>query len=672
MKTKVILARLILCTMILLFALPFAAPRSHAQARLGQVVSSGEAVARKGTVQPKGPLKSSTFKTPPDAQPQRPPKPPEQRVRLDPPVDPSARPEDIRPMNAETTVRVVADPTKPTAPQAPGDFAFYRNTNTGLASAPVVGGVPLNAYIPIEPSVGANGRVVFYTTNSYAAVSGDSGQTFTYLNPFDNFPADGTNDAVNGLFGGDQYIYYERTRGLTFWLLQYNPDNATNTQRLCIARSQADVLNNNWYFYDFTPADFGFTTPPAGANGFWLDFPDMAVSDNFLYLTSNVFQRVLPTPGPPPVGNNCQACPNQNCPPATCPGGCTPNCVSAGAVIWRMPLNELAQGGFLNFLFYSDTNFAYRLTQGARGTMYWGSHNTTAQIRIYRWAENSGSIAFDNVTHAAYNVGTFAAASPDGTDFSAASDSRIEAAWVAQGVIGFMWNAAQGGGFAFPHVEVLRFNEGDRSLLPQGQGQVFNASHAFLHPSVHPNDRGHLGGTMAWGGGAFFPNALVWIADDFNNGTITPLENVTFAVGNAGPCDPAFDPIPANMTLDCYNRWGDYFATRVHRPSGLTWIGTGFVLNGTNGVTRDPRYVWFGRERDTPPPTNTIYVDLANQSRYEDGSTAHPYNTVTEGNFACSAGDTLIIRAGNYNETGRFNRAATVRNEGGIVRIGIP
>jgi hypothetical protein len=671
MKTKVIVASLILCMMILLLAAPFAPPRSHAQARLGQLVSSGEAPTRQGSVQVQRVLPSATRKTPPDAQPRRVPKSPDRHVRLDPPVDPSVRPEDIRPMNGETTVRVI-DPAKPTAPQAPGDITFYRNINTGLASAPVVGAVTLNGYIPIEPSVGANGRVVFYTTNSYAAVSGDSGQTFTYINPFDNFPADGANDPVNGGFGGDQYVYYERTRGLTFWLLQYNPDNVTNTQRLCIARTQADVLNNNWYFYDFTPASFGFTTPPAGASGFWLDFPDMAVSDNFLYLTSNVFQRVLPNPG-----NGCVGCPGVST-TSPCPVGCvnsmgnptcTSSCSSVGAVIWRMPLNELAQGENLGFLSASDTTSTFRLTQGARGTMYWAAHNTTAQIRIYRWVEN-GNIAFDNVSHAAYNIGAMTATSPDGSNFAAFSDSRILGAYVANGVIGFMWNAAQGGGFAFPHVQWLRFNENNRSLI--NQIQIHNNNHAFLYPSVHPNDRGHLGGTMAWGGGAFFPNVLAWIADDFNQAQTVPFDNLTFAEGNAGPCDPAFDPIPGNLTLDCYNRWGDYFATRLNSPYGNTWSGSGFVLNDAGGVTRDPHYVWFGRERDTPPSSNTIYVNKTNTSGYEDGTSAHPYNTVREGNFACSAGDTLIIRAGNYNETGPFNRAAIVRNEGGIVRIGIP
>ena len=244
---------------------------ARAQTRLGQVVNSITAEAQVLTVPvSRMPSRPAQQKTPPDQPPRKTPKRPEDVIRLDPPIDPSVRPEDIRPMNAPTEAKITAQPPgekqegKKNVPQAPGTFTLFRNT--GLASAPVVGGVALNSFIPIEPSAATNGRVVFYTTNSYAAISGDGGQTFSYLNPFDFFPADGTNDPINGGFGGDQYVYYERTRGLLCWLIQYNPDNTTNRYRLVLARSQADALNNNWYFYDFTPATFGLVTP-AGAQG---------------------------------------------------------------------------------------------------------------------------------------------------------------------------------------------------------------------------------------------------------------------------------------------------------------------------------------------------------------------------------------------------------------------
>ena len=650
MNTKIARLNLLFGISVLLSAL--FASSAFAQDKRGQVVNSGQIETRTGTVQAQfPPPKSTEFKTPPDPQPIKKVKPLSEVIRLDPPVDPSARPEDIRPMNEPTIVKTQSD----SAPLAPGTFTAFRNT--ALPSAPVVSGVTLNGFIPIEPSVAKNGRVVFYTTNSYNGISGDGGQTFTFINPFDYFPANGTNDPIDGGFGGDQYVLYERTRGLMFWLLQYRNTATTNRQRLCVSRSQNDVLNGACpFFYDFSPANFSIPTP-AGAAGTWMDFPDMAVSDGFLYLSSNVF----------------------------CTSGCTGN-GSRGAVMWRISLNELLQqSGSINFGFTYDAGLTgFRFTQGARGTMYWGSHVNTGQIRIYRWPD-TGGIAFDDVNHTAYNLppacvppnvppacGIMRANSPDGTNFAGSADSRLQGAWVAGGVIGFMFTAAQGGAFTFPHVQVLRFNESNRTLLPGGQTQVFSNSIAFMYPSVQPNERGHLGGTMAWGGGTSFPNALAWIADDFNNNTIAPLENITFAAGTAGPCDPNFDPVPMNGTLDCYNRWGDYLSTRISVPYSNTWIGTGFVLTGANGVTREPHYVNFGRERDTPPASNVIFVSLFNTSGYEDGSILHPYNTLREGHFASVAGDTISIVPANYNEPQVLNRPSRLERFGnsGTVHIG--
>ena len=87
---------------------------------------------------------------------------------------------------------------------------------------------------------------------------------------------------------------------------------------------------------------------------------------------------------------------------------------------------------------------------------------------------------------------------------------------------------------------------------------------------------------------------------------------------------------------------------------------------------REPHFVWFGRERDTPPPTRTIYVDWANNTGIEDGTQAHPYNTVAEGHTAASLGDTLSIRAGNYPGAVRLNKSVTVRSTGGTAAIGRP
>jgi hypothetical protein len=61
----------------------------------------------------------------------------------------------------------------------------------------------------------------------------------------------------------------------------------------------------------------------------------------------------------------------------------------------------------------------------------------------------------------------------------------------------------------------------------------------------------------------------------------------------------------------------------------------------------------------TPSPvlSRTIYVDWANVSGTEDGSSAQPFTTVTRGYGAATSGDTIVIRAGSYSERLTLNKA---------------
>src|SRR5216684_2513034 len=104
-----------------------------------------------------------------------------------------------------------------------------------------------------EPSVSAANAVVMYTGNWYAARSVDGGQTFQYIDPF-------------------------------VWLLQYGPKSgpeADNIQRLAFAQS-ADVATGHWTLFDIT-------TSSLGVAGQFMDFPDLAVGTNYLYVTTNLF-----------------------------------------------------------------------------------------------------------------------------------------------------------------------------------------------------------------------------------------------------------------------------------------------------------------------------------------------------------------------------------------------
>lgn len=482
----------------------------------------------------RGPVSAEEYlsKAPPEVSPE------ERRIALEhthvpaPPltVDPSIDPASIKPRSPATVPGFASDPLT----RGAGAFTFLVNEDLG-------GGAPSNSTSQInEPSVGNSGDVVFYSGNWYAALSSDGGNSFTYVNPYT-----GPFGAVNNGFCCDQIVIYDPGHDAMFYLQQYIADGTSGTQRINVDQGADGTFE---CAYDFTPQILGL---PAGR---WLDFPDLVLGSGFLYHTSNVI----------PFGGN----------------------FASEAMISRYPLNDISSCvgnlGF-NFLTVSD-RFSFRATHGAGTTIYWGAHNSTTSIRIYRWQESSGTIFSDDVAIGAWNAGTQTCPDADGRDFCARADPRVQGAYLADSVIGFMWNAAQGGGFPYPQVQVARFNESDRSLI--NQTQIWNANHAWLYPSVGVNVRDDLGGTILAGGGALYPVCLAWLADDVNGGVFAPLENYVSGASDEGPVG---------------NVSGDYLSTRPHSPFASTWIGSCFSLvGGGNDSNARPRFLWFAREGDNP------------------------------------------------------------------------
>ncbi len=419
---------------------------------------------------------------------------------------------------------------------APGDFRVRRNTSLGAGT----GGSTSSTG---EPSAAmSHADSVFMTGNWYASASFDGGRTFSYIDPYTTFPAS------YGGFCCDQVVQYDRSHDLFIWLLQYGANGTTNIQRIAVA-TPADLQAGNWTYWDFTPQMLGWPTNRE------FDFPDLALSATFLYVTSNGFDT---------AGGN-----------------------SLGSTVWRIPLNELAAKGSVNFNYWTRTDsHSPRLTQGAGSTMYWGSWDTTSSIRVFDWPDGSGTINWTNVGINSFNwlSKDGVATSPDGTNWAAFADSRILGAWTSGAVIGFMWNAKQGGGFAYPQVQVAQLTTAKTFV---SQSQVWSTTIAWMYPSVNVDARGHLGGSIAWGGGTSYPQASVWIADDINGGALAPLENMTVTSGDHGPSR---------------NRWGDYLTSRKHPGfTQNTWVATGYCLSGgTGNADADPRFLWFGRERDMP------------------------------------------------------------------------
>ncbi len=442
---------------------------------------------------------------------------------------------------------------------APGDLTLHRvsSPQAVLTGTPLctINGTPsfqAGTSFTCEPTVTSVGDVQFMTGNWFAALSDDGGFNWRFIDPFDNFNADGVCDvpANAGNFCCDQVALHDPSRDQTFWFIQYTRDGSgNNVQTLAVARTLNDLMNNTWTLYDFAATTFGFN------GAFWLDFPDLTVSDDFLWITTRVFNNATPA-------------------------------ASQAEVLMRIGLDDLKDGGGIGFQF---ANYAagspVRCVRGAGDTAFCGQQQLLDEIRIHRWFEDSNEVAFDDVDHPDLTGGNFLCTGPGGRNYCQGADNRLLGAYRSNGELGFLRASAQNENFPYPYVDVIKVRESDRGYLTTEP--MWSNQFALTYPSVHPNSGGGKGGVVAIGGGAEHPVPCVFIVDGYNNHTFAGTELVPAGTGTATP--------PAG------NRWGDYFSTQLHWLDDRTYLSSGHYLNGPNAANVVPVSVWFGREADQPP-----------------------------------------------------------------------
>ena len=464
----------------------------------------------------------------------------------------------------------------------PTAWEFFRDTNLSQAS---VGGQTGDVD---EPSVSNNGNVVLYTGNWYAAVSTDAGNSFTFTNPFSDFPA-----SYRG-FCCDQATIYDPSRNISIWSLLYVPEHAgdphpgLNAIRLAVANGQTGVSGGSWRFWDVQANELGFTTSAPYA---WLDYPQLALSSNYLYITANVFQG---TASDPDCGN-----------PA--------DCTQLGSVVVRLSLSTLAtlpQGQVLTGDSYSaacSSSFCldtFTPVTQATSAMYFAADPGTASssdplhLRIFTWPENAAApTSAINVAHSAfpYMASDGVCTDPGGHNACGRDDSRVRTGWLSQGLVSFLWDVKQGGtppgapgSNPYPYVQGVTVNPTTGMTLVD-QPSFYSPTSAAVYVSVAANAAGNLGLTMTQAGGSFYPSVLTGIHDDVN------APNWTFnsvLAGTNGPNRPV---------------WGDYFAARSDSGRGDTWLITGYAMLGPDTSVGNspntnivPVFAWFGRARDDP------------------------------------------------------------------------
>jgi hypothetical protein len=413
---------------------------------------------------------------------------------------------------------------------APNDLTIFRNVGLNDASTST------DTSTVGEPSVAVSGRQAFLTGNWYASRSTNEGQDWTHVNPFTSLPS------AAGGFCCDQVVVHDRRRELWIWILQYITANGTNVFRLAASRNSG-FPNASWYWWDISPA-----TLDGRWTNVWFDYPDIALTNDHAWVTFNVFD-----------GND----------------------IWQRAVIMKFPLATIASAGILIFNWWSTTDVgSLRLTQGAGQTMYWGSHLTNQSLRLFSWADSSGSINWWDIGVAQWTNGNYTSMAPNGVDWLGRVDSRITGAWTGAGTIGFMWTSGARTNRPNPFVRVVRINEATKALVDQPD--VWSATNAWAYPAAAANERGEMAFTAFYGGATAHPGHVVGLRDDAANAW-----RVLYArAGGSSPGTPA---------------WGDYLTCRSHAPYGHTWVAAGYTLQGGSARSNiEPRFVHFGFEKDKP------------------------------------------------------------------------
>jgi len=475
----------------------------------------------------------------------RPAELPEQEILTVPGFDfvrapgPAAR----SPLSPPTTISQVTAQPDP-LPTASTDFRVF--LETGVSNLPAF----YSSAAP-EPSVATHDQTVFVTGNWYAALSTNGGVSFNYVDPSTTFPS------VNNGFCCDQVTLHEPSRDLIVWGLQYIKDANGDTFRLAVAQGPVNQAHGSFFYYDFTAQLFGFPT------GDWLDFPALAYGTNKLYLSANVFTA----------------------------GGSY-----AGTVVARLPLDPLAAGAAFSFDYFIQSVLSYKIAQGIGTTAYFLTHTASNNVRIARWTEGDSTYYWDDVGVSAFQSGGGSCPDPSATNWCGYAYANVSAAWRTNyngGEIGVMWSAAQGGAFSrpYPYVQVAFFRESDRALL--AESEVWNPSLAWQYASAGVNNRGDVGGSVAYGGGSYYVSSAIWISDDVNSHTMAPLENQVVVQG---------------AHSNGSNRWGDFFTTWAHSHFNDSWVTVG-VAPAANGASNEI-YTWFGRSRDLPPAASSSFYTL--------------------------------------------------------------
>jgi hypothetical protein len=392
-----------------------------------------------------------------------------------------------------------------------------------------------------EPSVAVNDQVVFYTGNWYAAFSPDGGRTFRFIDPKTTAQP---SDPPDRQFCCDQVVHYIRDIDTFVWLLQYGPDQ-DNIQRLGFAKT-ADVAASNWRFFDVG-------TDTLDVRGAFLDFPDLAISKRFLYVTTNIFR-----------GNE------------------------VGSAVVRIPIDSIDSGEVVADPFVRMDFQSFRVAQNCRDVAFFAAHQDTSTLAVFSWPDDDNAPAPKPVGVARWIGGNgYQSRTPDGRRWLDRADPRITGATLAGSDLWFAWSVDRRSNHRDqPFAQIAKINSPDLTLLENIN--VFDSQSAVAYPALSSNAEDEVGISYAIGG-AQAPSHVVGILTNSRRDQMV-------AEGNRSPLP---DPNTGK------GEWGDYLTVRPVFPDCKLFAAAGYVMAGTvdhQNVDATPHFVIFGRQRVSGGP----------------------------------------------------------------------
>lgn len=353
------------------------------------------------------------------------------------------------------------------------------------------------------------------------------------------------------------------------WLMQFNNQTDSKGNRLTGNRlrmasaSPAGIINSGgtaWTYWDLTTGLFGLGTNQ-------LDYPDISVGDNDLYVSAD-------------------------------------NRYGIGLIVMRVPLSQIRAGITINIGYTnpSDSQNAYgaHLSQNTGDEIFWGGTPSNSALRIFSLQEASDTYFWRDIMVGTFSTAGLSSKTPDGQNWLAFDAGAFPGITVLGATrqfqtggglfphvnnLWFAWPAGTDKNFPQPHVEMVVLDRDNNFNIVQ-HDQIWNSSFAFAYPALAANSNSNgslpeIGLSLETGGGGNYENHAVGFWGDFVVYLTTSSDTGT-------------------------NRYGDYVTIRQNSPDPRLFAAFGYGLNNVpppgSGFRADVHYILFGRPSPTPPP----------------------------------------------------------------------